>query len=198
LKKLLVASNNAHKVDEIKKILSDIKDVKIVSLKDENIFIDIEETGVTLEENALLKAKEIHLVSGLPVISDDTGLFVSALNNEPGVYSARYAGESAAYLDNCNKLISKLKEKDLSESPAYFKAVICYIDSSGKEKFFEGIINGKVSIEMRGENGFGYDPLFVPGGMNKTFAQLTDEEKNEISHRALAIKNFAEFYKKKG
>jgi XTP/dITP diphosphohydrolase len=198
LKKLLVASNNAHKVDEIKKILSDIKDVKIVSLKDENIFIDIEETGVTLEENALLKAKEIHLVSGLPVISDDTGLFVSALNNEPGIYSARYAGESATYLDNCNKLISKLKKKDLSESPAYFKAVICYIDSSGKEKFFEGIINGKVSIEMRGENGFGYDPLFVPGGMNKTFAQLTDEEKNEISHRALAIKNFAEFYKKKG
>ncbi|HEX2786505.1 MAG TPA: RdgB/HAM1 family non-canonical purine NTP pyrophosphatase [Ignavibacteria bacterium] len=196
MKKLLVASNNAHKIDEIKKILSDIKDLQVVSLKDENIFIDVEETADTLEGNALLKAKVIHSVSGLPVISDDTGLFVEELNNEPGVYSARYAGENSTYLDNCKKLISKLKEKNLSESPAHFKAVICYIDNSGKEKFFEGVINGKVSTEMRGKNGFGYDPLFVADGMNKTFAELTDEEKNTISHRGVAIKKFAEFYKK--
>jgi XTP/dITP diphosphohydrolase len=196
MKKLLVASNNAHKIDEIKKILSDIPNLKIVSLKEENIFIDVEETGTTLEENALLKAKEIHAVSGLPVISDDTGLFVAELNNEPGVYSARYSGENATYGDNCNKLIAKLTEKGLIESPAYFKAVICYIDDKGNEKKFEGIINGKVTAEMRGEKGFGYDPLFVPDGMNKTFAELSDEEKNKISHRGLAVQKFAEFYKK--
>lgn len=196
MKKLLVASNNVHKIDEIKKILNDIKDLQVVSLRDENIFIDVEETADTLEGNALLKAKEVHSVSGLPVISDDTGLFVEELNNEPGVYSARYAGENATYHDNCKKLISKLKEKNLPGSPAHFTAVICYIDNSGKEKFFEGVINGKVSTEMRGENGFGYDPLFVANGMNKTFAELTDEEKNKISHRGLAIKKFAEFYKK--
>lgn len=197
MRKLLVASNNAHKIDEIKKILSDIKDLKVVSLKDENIFIDVEETADTLEGNALLKAQEIHSVSGLPVISDDTGLFVSELNNEPGVYSARYSGENATYLDNCKKLISKLKENDLPESPAYFKAVICYIDNSGNQKFFEGVINGKVTTEMHGTNGFGYDPLFIPEGMNKTFAELNDEDKNKISHRGLAVKKFAEFYKSK-
>lgn len=197
MKKLLVASNNAHKIDEIKKILGDIKDLQIVSLKDENIFIDVEETADTLEGNALLKAQEIHSVSGLPVISDDTGLFVSALNNEPGVYSARYAGENATYLGNCEKLIAKLKEKTLSESPAYFKAVICYMDVSGKQFFFEGIINGKIITEMHGTNGFGYDPLFIPEGMNKTFAELNDEEKNKISHRGLAVKKFAEFYSSK-
>lgn len=196
MKKLLVASNNTHKIDEIKKILSDINDLQVVSLRDENIFIDVEETADTLEGNALLKAKEIHSVSGLPVISDDTGLFVEELHNEPGVYSARYAGENATYLDNCKKLISKLKEKNLSESPAHFKAVICYVDNSGKEKFFEGITNGKITTEMRGENGFGYDPLFFADGMDKTFAELTEEEKNKISHRGLAIKKFAEFYKK--
>lgn len=197
MRKLLVASNNAHKIDEIKKILSDIKDLKVVSLKDENIFIDVEETADTLEGNALLKAQEIHSVSGLPVISDDTGLFVSELNNEPGVYSARYSGENTTYLDNCKKLISKLKEKDLPESPAYFKAVICYIDASGKQKFFEGIIDGKIATEMHGTNGFGYDSLFIPEGMNKTFAELNDEDKNKISHRGLAVKKFAEFYKSK-
>lgn len=197
MKKLLVASNNAHKIDEIKKILRDIKDLQVVSLKDENIFIDVDETADTLEGNALLKAREIHSVSGLSVISDDTGLFVSELNNEPGVYSARYSGENATYLDNCNKLISKLKEKGLSESPAYFKAVICYIDNSGEQKFFEGVINGKVTTEMHGTNGFGYDPLFIPDGINKTFAELADEEKNGISHRGLAVKKFAEFYRSK-
>lgn len=197
MKKLFVASNNAHKIDEIKKILGDIKDLQVVSLKDENIFIDVEETADTLEGNALLKAQEIHSVSGLPVISDDTGLFVSKLNNEPGVYSARYSGENATYLDNCKKLIAKLKEKNLSESPAYFKAVICYIDASGKQNFFEGIINGKVTTEMHGANGFGYDPLFIPERMNKTFAELNDGEKNKISHRGLAVKKFAEFYKSK-
>ncbi|HRE41880.1 MAG TPA: RdgB/HAM1 family non-canonical purine NTP pyrophosphatase [Ignavibacteria bacterium] len=194
--KLIIASNNNHKISELRNILSDLNNIDIRSLRDENIFIEVDETGGTLEENAYLKASEIHQISGLPVIADDTGLFVDSLNGNPGVHSARYAGENSTYKQNCVKLISELNKLKLNFSRAEFKTVICFINEKGEEKYFEGIVKGKIITEFRGENGFGYDPLFIPDGFEKTFAELSDDEKNNLSHRAMAVKKFAEYFKK--
>lgn len=192
MKELLIASNNPHKTWEISSILSN-NGTKVYSLNSKGIEIDVEETADTLEGNAFKKAKEIYDAVEIPVISDDTGLFVDALDGRPGVYSARYAGENASYSDNCYKLISELKERDLNESPAHFKTVICLYLSPEEYHMFEGVCPGKIITEMRGENGFGYDPLFIPDGYNKTFAELSAEEKNEVSHRGKAIEKLKEY-----
>lgn len=196
IEKIILASNNKHKISELKSILNGFSNVQLLSLEEANIFIDVEETGNTLNENAYLKASEIFNITGVPVIADDSGLFVESLDGEPGVYSSRYAGLNATYSDNCEKLISELKKKNLTESNAEFRTVICFMDDKNNEKYFEGIVKGKIITEQLGDKGFGYDPLFIPEGLDKTFAQLTDEEKNKLSHRANAVNKFTEFLKK--
>lgn len=193
LPELLIASNNPHKTDEIKAILS-TSGTKVYTLSDKEIKIDVDEDADTLEGNALKKAKEIYEAAKIPVISDDTGLFVEALRGRPGVHSARYAGEDATYDDNCSKVISELKSFGLEYSPAYFKTVICLYIDHHEHHFFEGISNGQIITEMRGDSGFGYDPLFIPKGHIKTFAELKPEEKNKVSHRGRALEELKGYF----
>ena len=193
MNKILIASNNKHKISEIKSVLSSLPKITFYSPEDLNINIDVVEDGNTLEENALIKARQIYSFSKMPTLSDDTGLFVDALNGEPGVYSARYAGENATYDDNCVKLLSALKDVTENKRSSRFESVICFYVNENEYYFFKGICNGNIIKEGRGENGFGYDPLFVPEGSIKTFAELSDEEKNKISHRALALQKFRDF-----
>lgn len=182
---ILIATNNAHKAEELAAILGQIDGVKILTLRDipEQLPEPVED-GATLEENAYIKAREIHTATGLPVVADDTGLEVAALGGAPGVFSARYAGEDATYADNCHKLLESLKSA--ADRSARFRTVICYVDAQ-RTLFAEGSADGVIISEMRGEKGFGYDPLFVPAGQEKTFAEMSPEEKNRISHRARAL-----------
>lgn len=191
--KILLASNNSHKITEINYALKDIPNVKILSLKNFGIKTEVIENGETLEVNAFKKAKEIYDVLKIPALSDDTGLFADALSGEPGVYSARYAGDTASYYDNCIKLLSNLKNIPDENRTAGFKTVMCFYVNSCKHYFFNGICKGKISNVLKGKNGFGYDPVFIPEGYNISFAEMSEEEKNKISHRALALNNFREF-----
>lgn len=193
MKKILIASNNSHKISEIKSILEHSAYDRIYSLSDFGISIEVVEDGMTLEENALKKAKAIFNLIEIPVIADDTGLFVEALGGDPGVYSARYAGENCSYEDNCKKLLGNLVDIPESGRNAQFESVICFYENQNNHKFFKGICRGKIIFEPRGKNGFGYDPLFVPEGFEKTFSELPDTEKNKISHRARSVKNFYEY-----
>jgi XTP/dITP diphosphohydrolase len=194
MKKILVASNNKDKLSEIRKIFEN-EDLKILSLKDIGIEIEVIEDQETLEENALKKAREIFSVSKMQTISDDTGLFVKALNGEPGVYSSRYAGENVSYDDNCQKLIKNMEGIPETKREAYFKTVICFYIEKDKYYLFEGICNGKIINTKRGAEGFGYDPLFIPDGYKKTFAEMNEDEKNKISHRGRALERLRSFIK---
>ena len=189
---ILIATNNKHKVLEIKKILNDDK-FNLLTLSDLNIDIEVEEDKDTLEGNALKKAKEVFDVSNIPTMADDTGLFVDALNGEPGVYSSRYSGENATYDDNCNKLLKELNDIPEGKRNAYFKTVVCLYISENKYFFFEGICKGKIGFKKIGNNGFGYDPVFIPEGYDKTYAEMSDEEKNIISHRGKAFRKAKEY-----
>lgn len=191
--KILVASNNSHKITEIIYALKDIPNVKILSLKDFGIKTEVLENGETLESNAFKKAKEIYDVLKIPALSDDTGLFADALNGEPGIYSARYAGDTASYYDNCIKLLSNLKNIPYENRNACFKTVMCFYLNNCKYHFFNGICKGKIANDFKGKNGFGYDPVFIPEGYKKSFAEMSEKEKNKISHRALALNSFREF-----
>lgn len=193
MKKILIASGNSHKIKEISSIISDIPSLELTSLNNFGVSLEVDENGSTLEENALIKAKAVYKLLEIPVISDDTGLFVNALNGEPGIYSARYAGIDASYEDNCNKLLNNLKEIDDENLQADFKCCICLLINSDEYYFFEGICRGKICRSPKGENGFGYDPVFLPDGFEKTFAELTDDEKNLISHRGRALEKLKEF-----
>lgn len=184
---LVFASHNLYKVNEISQILP--SHFKIKSLLDLKIK-DIPETGNTLEENALIKAKFVNQNFQINAFADDSGLEVEALNSEPGVYSARYAGEPKNDLNNMLKLLDNLKDK--TNRNAQFKTIIALIIEN-KEYLFEGIIKGKIITEMRGENGFGYDPIFILDGYEKTFAEMNADEKNKISHRAIAVNKMVEF-----
>ena len=169
-KKLVFATNNAHKLDEISSILGE--KVELLSLKDIHCHVDIPETADTLEGNAMLKAEYIYKNYGLDCFADDTGLEVEALNGAPGVYSARYAGGEGHNAEaNMQKLLQNMKH------------------------LFEGIVKGEIIKEKRGSSGFGYDPIFVPEGYTKTFAELGNETKNKISHRALAVEKLCRFLK---
>ena len=191
LNKLLVATGNKGKLVEIREILSG---VEVLGLKDVNINADVEETGTTFAENAYIKAYEISKLSGLPVLADDSGLQVDCLGGEPGVYSARYAGENATDDDNVIKLLSKLKEIPEEKRTARFACAMCLIFPDGKKiESFAVSCEGYILNEKRGENGFGYDPIFVPAGETRTFAEMSQEEKNQISHRARALKKALEF-----
>ena len=189
--KLVFASNNKNKIQEIQALVPNT--IQIVSLEDIGCTEDIPETADTIEGNAILKANYITYNYGYDCFADDTGLEVDALNGAPGVYSARYAGEQKDANDNMDKLLSELKDK--SNRKANFKTVIA-LNLNGKQNLFTGIINGKIIEEKIGTNGFGYDPIFVADGYEKTFAELTMEEKSTISHRGIAVKELILFLQK--
>jgi XTP/dITP diphosphohydrolase len=188
MKTLIFATNNQHKVDEIRKVLGNMFD--IITLKEAGINIDIPEPHSTLAENATEKSKTIFLLTGKDCFSEDTGLEVETLNREPGVKSARYAGEGRLDSDNIEKLLSNL----LYENNRYaqFRTVISLM-LKGKEHQFEGICEGTITREQRGEKGFGYDPVFIPDGSEKTFAEMDMEEKNKYSHRKKATQQLITF-----
>lgn len=190
--KILVASNNKNKIREIKQILGDI--FEPVSLAEAGVESDPEETGETFLENALIKARSGMEVSGMPCIADDSGLCVNALNGAPGVYSARYSGEGATDEKN-NELLLKNMENAADRS-ACFRSAIAMVFPDGREITAEGECPGVMIYEERGNNGFGYDPLFLVEEYNKTFAELSGEIKNQISHRAHALQAFREKIKK--
>jgi len=186
--KLVFATNNLHKLVEVRAILNGCG--QILSLDDIGCLEDIPETAPTLEGNALLKARFVHERYGCDSFADDTGLEVKALDNAPGVYSARYAGESKNSAANRQKLLRELEDK--TDRSARFRTVIALIQN-GKEYLFEGVIEGEIIREERGTAGFGYDALFVPKGYTKTFAEMEMEEKNTISHRAEAVNRLKRF-----
>ncbi len=186
-RRIILSTGNAHKVKEIKGILKDMP-LEVVSKNDLGLSdFDVVEDGSTLQENALKKAIELHKLTKGMVAADDTGLYVDALNGEPGVYSARYAGENATYADNNKLLLDKLKNIPMEERTAHFKTVIALVLEDGSKLIAEGICKGQIAFQERGSRGFGYDPLFVVEGTNKTFSEMTEEEKNKISHRAKAL-----------
>ncbi|MFY8066913.1 MAG: non-canonical purine NTP diphosphatase [Flavobacterium sp.] len=189
--KLVFASNNKNKIQEIQALVPNT--IQIVSLEEIGCFEDIPETAVTIEGNAILKANYVTEKYGYDCFADDTGLEVEALNGAPGVYSARYAGEQKDANDNMDKLLFKLKDK--TNRKANFKTVIA-LNLKGKQNLFSGIIHGKIIEEKIGTNGFGYDPIFVADGYNKTFAELSMEEKSTISHRGIAVKQLIEYFMK--
>ena len=186
-KKIVFATGNPNKLKEIN---AAIKSFKIVGLKDLGINEEIPETGITLKENALQKAKYVYDKTGLNCFSDDTGLEIEALNNKPGVYSARYAGADCSAENNMQKVLKELYS--IRNRKAKFKTVIALI-LNGKEFFFEGAVNGTVLKEKKGIGGFGYDPIFKPEGYKETFAEMSIGLKNKISHRGLAVKKLVAF-----
>ena len=187
--KICFATNNSNKVEEISKLLGD--GYSVVGLGELGIREDIPEEGATLEENSLFKANYVFQRMKVPIIADDTGLEVQALNGEPGVYSARYAGPGKDSLQNILLLLQRLKGK--KDRSARFKTIITYIDAQGRKHIFEGIVNGHITETLKGDKGFGYDPIFVPDGYNETFAAMTMEEKNMISHRGIAVRKLVNF-----
>jgi XTP/dITP diphosphohydrolase len=186
--KLIFATNNAHKVDEIRAVLSD--KIDILTLQEAGISIDIPEPHDTLEANATEKSKTIYELTGINCFSEDTGLEVAALKGEPGVKSARYAGEDKSFEKNIDKLLDKLGNNPHRE--ARFRTIISLI-IDGTETQFEGICTGQITSEKRGTSGFGYDPVFVPDGAGKTFAEMSMDEKNQYSHRKKATEKLVAF-----
>lgn len=186
--KIVFATNNEHKLREIRAILHD--EIEVFSLADIGCHADIAETANTLEGNALIKARFVYDNYGLNCFADDTGLEVEALNGEPGVRTARYAGENHDTQANMRKLLKEMEGK--SNRNARFRTAIALI-LNGEEHLFSGEVRGSISTEPRGEQGFGYDPVFIPDGTGKTFAELGEDAKNCISHRARAVKKLADF-----
>lgn len=185
---IIFATNNKNKVDEIRSVLKD--SFQIISLKEAGIDIDIPEPHDTLEANAREKSSTIYTLTGKDCFSEDTGLEVTALNNEPGVRSARYAGDGNDFKKNIEKLLRNMKGVD--QRQAQFRTVISLM-LQGKEYQFEGICKGTITTKESGNNGFGYDAVFIPEGGTKTFAEMTMEEKNIFSHRKKATSKFVQF-----
>jgi len=190
MKKIVFATNNKHKLEEIRNILND--DFEILSLLDIGFNEDIPETGVTLSENAAQKSYAIFNRYNIDCFSDDTGLEVVELDGQPGVYSARYAGEGCSFEDNVNKLLRELHGKE-NRNAAFSTVISLIID--GQEYQFEGRIEGQITKDKYGKGGFGYDPIFKPNGYDITFAEMDADTKNKISHRALATKKLIAFLK---
>ena len=186
--KLVFATNNQHKLDEVRKMVPD--NITIASLADIECFDEIPETAPTLEGNALQKARYIKDKYGYDCFADDTGLEVEALDNAPGIYSARYAGPGHDSEANMNKLLTEMAGK--INRKAQFRTAIALL-LNGKEYLFEGIVKGSILTEKRGTTGFGYDPVFVPEGYHTSFAEMGNEAKNQISHRAEAVKQLTAF-----
>ena len=184
--KLLLATKNHDKVLEIQDKFSDLKGLEILSMKDFDVFPDVVEDGMTFEENALKKAREVASLFKLPVLADDSGLVVDALGGEPGIYSARYAGEGVSNEFRNRYLLEKMKDVDRDKRSARFVCVIAMV-IDGREYVEQGICKGSITFEMRGAKGFGYDPVFFISDLDKTMAELTLAEKNRISHRSKAL-----------
>lgn len=185
---LIFATNNQHKADEIRAVLGN--KFKIITLKEAGIDIDIPEPHETLEKNASEKSNTIFKLTGQNCFSEDTGLEVAALDGEPGVKSARYAGENRSFDANIEKLLHRLKGSD--SRSARFRTVISLL-LNGKEHYFEGVCTGRIIDKKKGTNGFGYDPVFIPDGSDKTFAQMDMNEKNKFSHRKKAMNKLISF-----
>ncbi|MGF6905511.1 XTP/dITP diphosphatase [Fusobacterium sp. PH5-44] len=185
--KVFLATANLHKIKEIKKVLENVPEIEIITLKDGVIVPDVIEDGKTFEENSIKKAVETAKYMGMITIADDSGLCVEALNGAPGVYSARYAGRHGNDLDNNKKLVENLK--NIENRNAKFVCVITIANKDGEYKTFYGEMYGKIIDEPLGTNGFGYDPHFYLIDYDKTVAEISDEKKNEISHRGMALKN---------
>lgn len=193
MRNLVFATGNSHKLQEVQGLFKE--GFALSCLKDVNITEEIPETADNLVDNALQKAWYVYKKCGIPCFADDTGLEVEALNGAPGVYSARYAGEQKDSRLNMLLLLKNMSGK--TNRNARFRTIIAYIDENAQEHIFEGEIRGKIIENMAGENGFGYDPIFVPEGYDKTFAQLSSEIKNTISHRARAMEKFLSYINSK-
>ena len=192
--KIVLASRNRHKIDEIKRVLSEcgLEEIEILSLDDIGYEGEIEETGATFEENALIKAR-VAAEMGYYSIADDSGLEVDALDRRPGVYSARFAGEPCNDKNNNNKLLCEMKDIPDEKRGARFVSVIAFLEPNkkGEDSIFRGECEGVILREERGSGGFGYDPLFYIPSLDKTYAEITTEEKNAVSHRGRSIRLFA-------
>ena len=186
---IIFATNNRHKIEEIKKVVG--KSLDIITLEDAGIYTDIPEPHDTLQQNASEKSRTIHTLTGQNCFGEDTGLEVEALNGEPGVKSARYAGDDRNFQANIDKLLHNIGGNN--NRTAQFRTVISLIWETN-EYFFEGICKGRIIEEQKGTKGFGYDPVFVPDGSDKTFAEMTTEEKNEFSHRRKATDKLVDFF----
>ena len=187
---IIVATGNAHKVTEMAAILSGVKDIELVTMRDAGVTGDIEENGTTFEENAKIKARTVAKLTGKPAIADDSGLSVDALGGAPGIYSARYAsmdGGNASDQANIDKLLDELKLIPSGERTARFVSAIALVFPDGREYCTLGVCEGVITSEMRGNGGFGYDPVFYSLALSKTFGEATADEKNSISHRNRAL-----------
>jgi len=190
---IVIATHNLDKLTEMQTVLRGL-DIPLLTLSDFPEIDSIEETGTTLEENSLIKARTVYKITKLPVIADDTGLEVDALNGDPGVFTGRYAGENATYKQNIDKLLLALQEVPNEKRTARFRTVVSFIDDT-KELQTEGLVQGIITEDPKGNKGFGYDPVFFIPDLNKTFAELEEEEKNKISHRGLALQNLRKLLK---
>ena len=186
-KEILIATHNAHKKEEIQQILGE--NFMVTSLTDYDIHDEIVEDGTTFHANALIKAKYCFDTTGKPSLGDDSGLVVEGLDGRPGIYSARYAGDHD-FVKNMAKVLEELE--GVENRKAYFVTVMCLVDETGTN-YFEGRVYGNLTKEVRGEKGFGYDPIFIPENYEITFAEMKAEDKNKISHRKKAIEQFLEF-----
>lgn len=190
--KIVFATNNLNKIKEVQELLPDF--IQLISLQDINCTEDIPETADTIEGNAVLKADYITQKYNIPCFADDTGLEVTALNGAPGVYSARYAGNQKNSVDNMKKLLSDLQNQ--TDRSAQFKTVIV-LNLNNKQYLFTGIAKGSITLELKGNDGFGYDPIFLPENNTKTFAEISLSEKGKISHRGKAVQQLISFLSKK-
>lgn len=198
MKKIVLATNNSHKIQELKNISKELNIEFLTKSEIGQGDFDVEETEETLKGNALLKAKGLKkLIGDYIVISDDTGLFVDYLNGEPGVHSSRYSGEDHNDEKNKEKLLENLKDVSLENRNAHFKTVIAMVEDGKDDIIVEGVLKGKIAEEERGTEGFGYDPLFIPEGYDKTFSQMGIDEKNKISHRYRALNALIEKLKER-
>lgn len=193
--KIVFATGNKGKIKEIQMILADLG-VEVITMKEAGIVIDIEENGQTYEENALIKARAVAEHTDYIVMADDSGLEIDYLNNEPGIYSARYMGEDTSYRIKNANLIERLEGVADEERTARFVCAIAAVFPDGKEVTTRGIIEGRIGYEENGSNGFGYDPIFYVPKFGKTTAELSEEEKNQVSHRGNALKLMKEELKK--
>ena len=193
MKKIVLATANTHKVIEFQRILNELlPDLELVAASQFPGVPEIEENGSTFAENALIKARAINEFTNLPALADDSGLVVEALNGAPGIFSARYAGINADDKANVMKLLNEIKGLDQSLLSAKFECSIALVDKSQDlELVVDGQMPGQVIKEVRGENGFGYDPIFVPQGLTKTSSELSDSEKDKISHRGIALRKIS-------
>ncbi len=195
IESIVLASRNEHKIEELRATLAPLG-IELKSTYDFPELEEVEEDADTLEGNALKKARYVHNQTGLPALSDDTGLEVDALNGRPGVFSARYAGENASYQDNVDKLLDELADIPMERRGAQFRTVAAFV-TDGDSYTFEGVCRGVIISEERGSGGFGYDPVFLPAAYTETFAELEPTIKNKISHRGKAIQKFYDWIENK-